>query len=45
MDWTRGPADTWDKTADWLKGLVDGLPERPKAILVISGHWEAHASP
>jgi aromatic ring-opening dioxygenase catalytic subunit (LigB family) len=40
MDWTRGPADTWDKTAAWLKGLVDGLPERPKAILVVSGHWE-----
>ncbi len=31
MDWTRGPADTWDKTAAWLKGLVAGLPERPKA--------------
>lgn len=40
MDWTRGPADTWDKTAAWLKGIVEGLPERPKAILVISGHWE-----
>ena len=40
MDWTRGPADTWDKTGAWLKGLVAGLPERPKAILVISGHWE-----
>jgi aromatic ring-opening dioxygenase catalytic subunit (LigB family) len=41
MAWTRGPADTWDATADWLKGLVAGLPERPKAVLVISGHWEA----
>jgi aromatic ring-opening dioxygenase catalytic subunit (LigB family) len=41
MAWTRGPADTWDKTAAWLKGLVDELPERPKAILVVSGHWEA----
>ena len=40
MDWTRGPADTWDKTAAWLKGVVAGLPERPKAILVVSGHWE-----
>jgi aromatic ring-opening dioxygenase catalytic subunit (LigB family) len=40
MDWTRGPADTWDRTAAWLKGLVANLPERPKAILVISGHWE-----
>ena len=41
MDWTRGPADTWDATAAWLKGLVANLPERPKAILMISGHWEA----
>ncbi len=40
MDWTRGPADTWDKTAAWLKGLMADLPERPKAILVVSGHWE-----
>ncbi|MET0274458.1 MAG: class III extradiol ring-cleavage dioxygenase, partial [Phenylobacterium sp.] len=41
MEWTRGPADTWDRTAAWLKGLVADLPERPKAILVVSGHWEA----
>jgi aromatic ring-opening dioxygenase catalytic subunit (LigB family) len=41
MEWTRGPAGTWDKTAAWLKGVVAGLPERPKAILVVSGHWEA----
>ncbi|MDB5437074.1 MAG: extradiol ring-cleavage dioxygenase, class enzyme subunit [Phenylobacterium sp.] len=40
MEWTRGPADTWDKTGAWLKGLVAGLPERPKAILIVSGHWE-----
>jgi len=40
MEWTRGPADTWDKTAAWLKRLIAGLPERPKAILVVSGHWE-----
>ena len=40
MDWTRGPADTWDKTAAWLKGLMTDLPERPRAILVVSGHWE-----
>jgi aromatic ring-opening dioxygenase catalytic subunit (LigB family) len=40
MDWTRGPADTWDRTAAWLKRLVADLPERPKAILAISGHWE-----
>ncbi len=45
MDWSAmgGPADTWDKTAAWLKGLADSLPERPKAIVVISGHWEEAA--
>lgn len=43
MEWQRGPADTWDRTAAYLRGLVAGLPERPKAILVISGHWEAQA--
>lgn len=43
MEWTRGPADTWDKTAAWLKGLLTSLPERPKAILVVSGHWEEPA--
>jgi aromatic ring-opening dioxygenase catalytic subunit (LigB family) len=42
MDWTQmgGPADTWDKTASWLKGLLATLPARPKGIVVISGHWE-----
>ena len=43
MEWQRGPADTWDRTADYLRGLVASLPERPKAILVVSGHWEADA--
>ncbi|MGH7016722.1 MAG: DODA-type extradiol aromatic ring-opening family dioxygenase [Caulobacteraceae bacterium] len=42
MDWTvmGGPADTWDKTAAWLRALAEELPSRPKALLVISGHWE-----
>src|SRR5947209_8261131 len=43
MEWTRGAKDEWDRTAAWLKGLIAGLPERPKAILVISGHWEEPA--
>ncbi|OHB31390.1 MAG: dioxygenase [Phenylobacterium sp. RIFCSPHIGHO2_01_FULL_69_31] len=41
MEWGRGPADTWDRTAAYLQGLIPSLPERPKAILVVSGHWEA----
>jgi len=42
MDWNLmgGPADTWDKTAAWLRGVSASLPQRPKAIVVISGHWE-----
>jgi aromatic ring-opening dioxygenase catalytic subunit (LigB family) len=40
MEWSRGPADTWARTEAFLRGLVAGLPERPKAILVVSGHWE-----
>jgi aromatic ring-opening dioxygenase catalytic subunit (LigB family) len=42
MDWSLmgEPANTWDKTAEWLKNLAATLPERPKAIVVISGHWE-----
>ena len=40
MDWTMGPANTWDRMRAWLEGLSATLPETPKAILVISGHWE-----
>jgi aromatic ring-opening dioxygenase catalytic subunit (LigB family) len=30
----------FDKLRAYLAGLINGLPERPKAILMISGHWE-----
>ena len=45
MDWSvmGGPADTWDKTEAWLRGILATLPERPKGIVVISGHWEERA--
>jgi aromatic ring-opening dioxygenase catalytic subunit (LigB family) len=43
MDWTWGPADTWNATQRFLEGLAATLPEPPKAILVISGHWEEPA--
>ena len=43
MDWTWGPADTWDRTRRFLEGLAATLPEPPKAILVVSGHWEEPA--
>lgn len=52
MDWRMGPANTWDKTAAWLRGIPATLPQQPSAILVVSAHWEmptatvtAHAKP
>ena len=35
-----GPADTWKATETWLRGLAESLSRRPKAIVVVSGHWE-----
>jgi aromatic ring-opening dioxygenase catalytic subunit (LigB family) len=43
MDWTWGPADTWHKTQSFLEGLAATLPAPPKALLVVSGHWEEPA--
>ncbi len=47
-----GPRDTWDSMASWLRGLGESLPEKPRALLVVSAHWEAarptvqaHAAP
>jgi aromatic ring-opening dioxygenase catalytic subunit (LigB family) len=31
----------WDRLRDYLAGLVASLPERPKAFLVVTAHWEA----
>ena len=30
----------WDRLAAYLKGIDASLRQRPKAVLVISGHWE-----
>lgn len=43
MDWTWGPEDTWRKTQRFLEGIASLLPVSPKAILVVSGHWEEQA--
>ncbi|UWZ85358.1 DODA-type extradiol aromatic ring-opening family dioxygenase [Occallatibacter riparius] len=40
MDWTWGPADTWHPTQRFLESIQATLPAPPKAMLVISGHWE-----
>ncbi|WP_454915657.1 DODA-type extradiol aromatic ring-opening family dioxygenase [Xanthobacter sediminis] len=34
------PAARWDGLARYFKGLDASLGARPKAVLVISGHWE-----
>jgi aromatic ring-opening dioxygenase catalytic subunit (LigB family) len=34
------PRDLWDKLAAYLRGIDNSLGRRPKAVLVISGHWE-----
>jgi aromatic ring-opening dioxygenase catalytic subunit (LigB family) len=41
MEWTMGPRDTWDRMAEWLRGIGASLPQKPKALLVVSAHWEA----
>ncbi len=38
MDWN--PPDTWGRMAAWLRGLAADIGERPRAVLLISGHWE-----
>jgi aromatic ring-opening dioxygenase catalytic subunit (LigB family) len=43
MDWSWGPADTWHQTQRFLEGLAGTLPSTPKALLVVSGHWEEPA--
>jgi aromatic ring-opening dioxygenase catalytic subunit (LigB family) len=40
MEWTMGPADTWDRMGDWLKDMHRAVGPKPDAILVISAHWE-----
>ncbi|MFT8951609.1 MAG: class III extradiol ring-cleavage dioxygenase [Gluconobacter sp.] len=36
MDWP----DVWDQMAEHLRGLAGTLPQRPAALVVMSGHWE-----
>lgn len=34
------PIDMWDNMEAYLRGFMADLEEKPKAILIISGHWE-----
>ncbi len=40
MDPPPSAPQTWDRMAAYLRGLAATLPQPPRAILVISGHWE-----
>lgn len=40
MDWTMGPADTWDRLAAFLTSFADRLGATPDAIVVVSAHHE-----
>lgn len=41
MDPPEGAPHLWDKMADYLRGLAGEVGQRPRALLIISGHWEA----
>jgi aromatic ring-opening dioxygenase catalytic subunit (LigB family) len=34
------PRGLWDSMANYLRGIAASLPQRPKAVLIVSGHWE-----
>jgi aromatic ring-opening dioxygenase catalytic subunit (LigB family) len=34
------PRDLWDKMAAYLRGIAASIAPRPRAVLIISGHWE-----
>jgi len=37
------PHGTWRGMEHYLQGVAASLPARPRAILIVSGHWEAPA--
>ncbi len=41
MDWD--PPDVWTKMAAFLHSIAATLPQLPRAIVVVSGHWEEQA--
>ncbi len=38
MDWD--PPETWRTLADWLSSMKELVRPKPKAVVVVSGHWE-----
>jgi len=41
MDWN--PPDAWDNIANYLRRVPSEIGQKPKAMVVISGHWEETA--
>jgi aromatic ring-opening dioxygenase catalytic subunit (LigB family) len=41
MEWN--PPDMWNRMGAWLRNVVSVAGARPRAILIITGHWEAEA--
>ncbi len=41
VDVSFGRKEEWESLRAYLSALVSSLPERPRALLVISAHWEA----
>lgn len=39
MDPPVGAPNAWTRMEAYLRGLLKGLKERPRAILIVSGHW------
>lgn len=37
------PHDTWDGMAQFLRGLDVSIGRRPRAVVIVSGHWEARS--
>jgi aromatic ring-opening dioxygenase catalytic subunit (LigB family) len=39
MDWN--PPDTWKNLGAWLSSIAEDVGVKPKAVIVVSAHWEA----
>ena len=41
MDWD--PPGVWDSMGNFLRAIPSMLPQRPRAIVVVTAHWQAPA--
>ena len=40
IDWPFGDKNTWKKLENWLRKFPKSLPEKPTALVIVSGHWQ-----